>query len=617
MAELKETKTKNNPLKDKILNMTKKQKIFTIVISVVILVNIALCIIAIGVYQKKSSLHLEIYNSESFEPLEAINKQARKGYVQAGETAYFRFTDEQMTVLKTMFNENHNIGLTVRVRLNGKNNSRSETSFRYGFLLDKDFNEKGKLVINDFPDNSRTLVLANLSKAPNEFDVSFALKNKELSNNTLPKGFFVNAQVPLEIVATCIVPLELGFDTTGDVPFYGFSSNGGVINFSNDSFDFSGAPLVFPSQTTETSSLPEIVVKMSENPMYKSTIDTTVKTTLIFGGEKLKIKSVQAANEVIIPAGGLKSPFSNMKIEQNEMCVTAILMRPTYVSCEDGLVTKPIITDPGLILDYSRDDWRSDKFELYEWDRYHKILFFDTKDYSVQDNFFRRMAYFVEKQGFKGTLLTNDQLEGKHGYNAHDYSADSMANFFNKATDTNFTLNPEELLLKEILIQNDLLIAEGEHVKANEGGIVSISQESPEYLRRKFLAHEGWHTIFFRDKEFRNFVSAVYYTIDSKASQFIIDYFASQPQLGYDQNDDYLMKNEFMAYIMQQPLEEVVPYFTNLAKLYSVRTYTPELAQYILDTNAQGIEDAGIALNDYVFDKYGIVCGNICLVEKL
>ena len=90
-------------------------------------------------------------------------------------------------------------------------------------------------------------------------------------------------------------------------------------------------------------------------------------------------------------------------------------------------------------------------------------------------------------------------------------------------------------------------IVEGDKVKANEGSLVSISQESEPWLRSNLLAHEGFHTIFFRDAEFRNYVSAVYYTMDPVSRDFLIDYFKSQEDLGYDTNDSYLMNNEFMA----------------------------------------------------------------------
>ena len=278
----------------------------------------------------------------------------------------------------------------------------------------------------------------------------------------------------------------------------------------------------------------------------------------------------------MIPSAAMKAPFSRIELLANKECVSSVILRATHIAEKE--VVSAVRTDPGLILKYKPSYWRTLDYEVFEWDRYPGILFFDTRNYAVQDNFFRRMAYFVEKQGYKGRLVSNEELEGKHGYNAHDYSAESMANFFNKAVETGFVLNQEELLLKKILIKNGLLELEddGLRVKANEGGIVSISQESADYLRATLLAHEGWHTIFFRDEEFRNFVSAVYYTMDPTSLEFLIDYFKSQPGLGYDVNDDYLMHNEFMAYIMQQRLSEVANYFVHLANRRSVMKYTPK-----------------------------------------
>ena len=203
-----------------------------------------------------------------------------------------------------------------------------------------------------------------------------------------------------------------------------------------------------------------------------------------------------------------------------------------------------------------------------------------------------------------------------HGYNAHDYSAESMAKFFNAAVDLHFRLNTEEELLKKILIVNGFFEVEGDYVRANEGGLVSISRETPDWSRKNLLAHEGWHTIFFRDEEFRNFVAAVYGTIDYDSRQFLIDYFRSQPSLGYDTGDEYLMHNEFMAYIMQQPISEVSKYFVHLASRGTVMAATPYLCAYIRQNEARAFEDAAGMMNDFVFDRYGIVCGNISIVSR-
>ena len=86
--------------------------------------------------------------------------------------------------------------------------------------------------------------------------------------------------------------------------------------------------------------------------------------------------------------------------------------------------------------------------------------------------------------------------------------------------------------------------------------------------------------------------------------------------MGYDVNDDYLMHNEFMAYIMQQKLSEVAAYFVHLANRGSVMKATPTYAAYVRETKGRGFEDAAIAMNDYVYDRFGIVCGNIALVSR-
>ena len=368
--------------------------------------------------------------------------------------------------------------------------------------------------------------------------------------------------------------------------------------------------------------MPEIIVKLSDYEEHTSTLEESIFVKLNAGGEQLSIKNVKNAESLVIPSSSLKIPFALYDIAENKAVVSAILMRNPTEKKEPMFqpnaseVFVPVRTDPGLILKYPKTNWRVADYEIFEWDRFPGILFFDTRNYDIQDNFFRRMAFFVEKQGYKGRILSNEELQGKHGYNAHDYSPESMADFFNAADKKGIMLNKEEETLRKILLQNGLLISEDGKLKGGTGGLVSISQESADYLRAQLLAHEGWHTLFFRDENYRNYVTAVYYTFDPTSQAFLIDYFKSQPSLGYDTNDEYLMKNEFMAYIMQQGLGAVSDYFVTHAKWGSVQKYTKNLADYVIRTNGQGFVDAAVMLNDFVFDNYGIVCGNINLVRR-
>ena len=606
-------------LKKKYAELNDNQKKFLFACFSLVLVCIAVIVI-LAATKNISSVNLECYGSEKMSKLQALDTNAQSGIIKKSDYASFKFSKEQKSLFKKIYDDNSTVALTVRIQLKPtKNQLADETKlsqalFRFGFLDSSDFSARGKFIKQIFPDNHRIVVSGKEENAPAVFDVSFAIQKNDDIVKVIPEGFFIYSSLRCKVLAACVVPAELGFDLTNDVPFYGFACNGGLIDFSNVSFDFSGASMVFPVQNSSTLSMPEYVFTLSENEELKSTYERAVKAEVNLGGEKIYIKNVKAAKNVTIPSAALKAPFSRLELMNQAQALSSVILRSTHIAGKE--ILEPVRTDPGLILNYKTSYWRTLDYEVFEWDRYPGILFFDTRNYDVQDNFFRRLAYYVEKAGYKGRLLTNQELEGKHGYNAHDYSAESIAGFFNKATEIGFKLNPEEELLKKILIHNGFFEVEGNYLKANEGGLVSISQESQPWLRSTLLAHEGWHTIFFRDAEFRNYVSAVYYTMDPDSRAFLIDYFKSQESLGYDTNDEYLMNNEFMAYIMQQKLSDVSEYFVHLANRGTVIKYTPDLAAYIRRSQGKGFEDAALALNDFVFDKYGIVCGNINLVSK-
>ena len=606
-------------IKAKYFSLSDVKKRFTLLITAFLLIDLIAVIFLIST-GKKSAVHLECYGNKKISSLIALDKPARQGGITEPGYADFKFTAEQKKLFEQIYNQYSSVALTVRLQLissrkqNALISTVDELPFNYGFLTAEDFEPKGKFIKAYYPNNKHILVQGNLRTAPQVFDVSFAIQKSGDISKVIPEGFFVYSTLKCKIVAACIVPAEIGFDYSASIPYYGFACNGGVLDFDNKTFDFSGASMIFPVQSNTKVTMPEFEVKLSDDEEYAASKERAVRAQINIGGEKLYVNNVPQAHEVIIPSAALAAPFSRMELVNNSECVTSVILRTTHLEGDEVLL--PVRTDPGLILRYRQNSWRTIDYEIYEWDRFPGILFFDTRNYEVQDRFFRRMAYFVEKAGYKGTLVSDAELEGMHGYNAHDYSAESMARFFNKAADENFPLLKEELLLKRILLANGLFEAEGEHVKANEGGLVSISRETPDWSRANLLAHEGWHTIFFRDAEFRNFVSAVYYTFDPTSLEFLIDFFKSQPNLGYDVNDEYLMHNEFMAYIMQQKLSDVADYFVHQANRGSVIEYTPQLAAYVRATKGQGFEDAAIAMNDFVYDKYGIVCGNISLVSK-
>lgn len=603
--------------------MAEKKNIRTILVPLCVIAAILMIVVTTVVCIRQSRISavtLESTIDGLSERLTAKDSLARTGVIKERGEAQFAFSQAQRSYFSKVYENNQSAALVIRMSFNPTKAQRellttgTELPFNFGILYSDDFDNHGKL---KEPLVAKISIYADLSKklSYNEqndilVDFSMAIPKSEHFDSFLPVGFFINSSVACKIVSACAAPALIGFDTTQTVAFYGFASNGGIVNFQNTSVDFSGGSLVFPVQNTSKANMPELVLTLSQKEEILNT-----QTKINIGGENLYVSNVKNVSKLVVPVSSLKSPFSNAELTANKEGIAAFLMQAVPVT-DDG-VYKAIRTDPGLILSYNKKNWRVPDYEVFEWDRYDRILFFDTADYEIQNDFFRRLAYFVEKRGYKGKLWPDEVLADKHGYNAHDYSAESLAAFFNKAAEENFPLNKAEQTLKKILLVNGLLLPDnGEYVKAGEGGIVSISQESDAGLRLKLLAHEAWHTLFFRDEDFRNYVAAVYYTFDPDSRQFLLDFFESQTGLGYDIEDEYLMHNEFMAYIMQQRLKDVSEYFVGRANLYSVRVFTPELAQYIRETNAKGFEDAAIILNDYVFDTYGIKGGSVGLVNR-
>jgi hypothetical protein len=218
----------------------------------------------------------------------------------------------------------------------------------------------------------------------------------------------------------------------------------------------------------------------------------------------------------------------------------------------------PIAADPGLILSWPGESWKEKGFTVFRWDAFPQVLIFDTASYAVQDRLFKRLAFFVEKRGFRGRLAGDGEIASLHGWNAHDYRAASLAAFFAAAEETAFPLLPEERELRALLLDTGVLARQGGKIIAGTGAVISISRESEEYLRRRFMAHEGFHGIFFIDEDFRDFSRRRWETLPEPARRFILSYFDFQ---AYDISDGELMINELMAHVLQEGEAAAGAYF--------------------------------------------------------
>ena len=216
--------------------------------------------------------------------------------------------------------------------------------------------------------------------------------------------------------------------------------------------------------------------------------------------------------------------------------------------------------DLGTILRLDRTHWRRDDFELYEWSGVPggaeaPVLVFDTADYATQARLFRRLAFFVEKRGFRGQLLGDDELAGRRGYNAHDYAAPDLARFFSLAQEQGVALNDAELLLRSVAVTHGILQPDpGGGWRAGTGAILSISQASYAQLRDLLLRHEALHGLYFTHAPFREAVWAAWQQLTEDEQRFWILLLAA---VNYDVDYPDLVVNEFQSYLLQQDANRV------------------------------------------------------------
>ena len=226
--------------------------------------------------------------------------------------------------------------------------------------------------------------------------------------------------------------------------------------------------------------------------------------------------------------------------------------------------------------------WRRPEFELYAWNGVRvgqgaPLLVFDTADYSIQSRFFRRLAFYVEKRGYRGRLLSDAELRGLRGYNAHDYAAPDLARFFSEALAAGLALTDEELLLRAVAVTHGIIEPDpAGGWRAGAGAILSISQSSGRELRRLLLRHEALHGLYFTHAGYREAARELWLELDASERRYwhlLLD------AVGYDVEYEWLVVNEFQAYLLQQDGARVA----NLLTLWAgrLRSRHPQHARVI------------------------------------
>jgi len=242
----------------------------------------------------------------------------------------------------------------------------------------------------------------------------------------------------------------------------------------------------------------------------------------------------------------------------------------------------------------------------FRWSELPDTLVIVFDDYDYQDEYLKRLAFFAEKPGFRGRVAMDAEIAGLHGWNAHDYSPETLAGFFNKAAPG--ILNKSELELKELLKSNGILVQKGNTLAAGHGALISIALESTSSLRRLFMDHEASHGLYFQDADYRKLAARLWAAQSPAARDRRRIHLAWRR---YDITDQGLCINEHQSYLVQQGASNTRVYLESVADRLA-EAY-PERAEAIMEDAELAILEAEEAIrqfNLFLKGKYGLSAGN-------
>jgi len=256
--------------------------------------------------------------------------------------------------------------------------------------------------------------------------------------------------------------------------------------------------------------------------------------------------------------------------------------------------------DPKTLLAWPAEAWRDRRREWFSWSG-TSVLVLVTADYRIQDDYLKRLAFFVEKTGYRGRLVPDSEMAALHGWNAHDYSAPDLARFFTQAAAESFSLNPSEIELRDRLTAAGILVPRGvDSWDPGTGALVGISAQSPPALRAVLFVHEAFHGLYYTSPEFRAGVKTAWNTLSAGAQRAFRSFLAASQ---YDPGDEALMVNEFQAYVLQRTTAQWAEFFRDrvLAKASPDETLNC-LAEYLA---------AAQSLDLLVESLYGLKTGDV------
>lgn len=200
------------------------------------------------------------------------------------------------------------------------------------------------------------------------------------------------------------------------------------------------------------------------------------------------------------------------------------------------------------------------------------ITVIDFPTLTGQGRMFNRLVALIERIGApRAQVLGNEELarfirtagktEATFAY-GNDFLVAELVVFFNLAEMGNIALNPEEVALREYLLNQGFMLMRNGFYQARMPGavILSLPQERPAtpgnppvsaLARQTILAHELAHAEYYTNPGYANHCRRFWHTEMTEAQRAAFRRFLAES--GYNPDKEEMMINETQAYLMHTP----------------------------------------------------------------
>lgn len=216
-------------------------------------------------------------------------------------------------------------------------------------------------------------------------------------------------------------------------------------------------------------------------------------------------------------------------------------------------------------------DHKSEKLTVWNLKKNPSIYVFDFPNLTLQGKTFNRITYFTEQAVFSSgypKVNTNEEMQeyfesvkrtqANFAY-GHDIQVNELVQFFNLIDKDKIDIYPEEIALRDFLIETGLMRSWRGFYQAIEPTtvILSIPQRQDkkadepavsDAARRAVFRHELSHGEYFTNDYYANYCRKFWNeSLNDKQRKLFTDFLSAH---NYNMNNADLMVNEMQAYLM-------------------------------------------------------------------